>query len=214
VTTFPRTFTPRTSTWPAGPGVLESRGLSGKTQLRDTGAIGHAWSETYGPLLVNAHTVGDLAKAQAVAGWLAWLEQARARAVIFYLAHPQRRVLFGAGGGTPLVKGANQTGSALLIDGCPNGATIYEAGDILTIAGLNPVFANVADATVDGSGNATLAIEPPIPAGSSPADDAAITDNRTPGSVLFRARLVDIQKPDIVTAEYLVGLTLSFEEMP
>lgn len=214
MTDFTRTYQPRTATWPTGPSAMESIGLSGKTQLRDLGAMGHTWVETYGPLLLHAKSAGLAATAQAAQGWLAYLEQLRARGVIFTIAHPQRQMLFGAGGGTPLVKGGSQTGASLTIDGCPWSATIYKAGDIVTLDNLNPVFVLTADAAANGSGEATLAIEPPIPVGSSPADNAAVTDNRTPGSVKFTARLVSLSKPDINVAEYLDGLTLTFAEMP
>jgi hypothetical protein len=194
---------------------MEGVGLSGKTQLRDLGTIGHVWSESYPPLLVHAKSVALAATAQAVQGWLAFLEQAKARGTIFTLAHPQRQTLFGAGVGAPLVAGASQTGASLVTDGWTDGHNPQlKAGDIFTLAGLNPVFVLTADAPNTAAGATTLAIEPPIPAGSSPADDAALTINATPGSVLFRARLVAIQKPDISTVEYLVNLTLTFAEMP
>lgn len=215
MTAFPRTYWPAEATWPVGPAVMASRGLSGKTQLRDTGAIGRVWTETYAALPLYPWSAAVKAAAQATQGWLAWLEQARARGTIFQIAHPQRQTLFGAGGGTPLVKGANQVGSSLAIDGLPTTtAGVYKAGDILLISGLNPVIELVADCDSDGSGNGTLTIEPPIPAGSSPADNAPITTNATPGSVTFRARLVDLQRPNVIQAQYLVGLTLTFEEMP
>lgn len=215
MTAFPRLCWPQTATWPLGPSVMEGVGLSGKTQLRDLGAMGHTWSETYPPLLVHAKSVALAATAQAVQAWLALLEQAKARGTIYTIAHPQRQTVFGAGVGTPLVAGASQTGASLVTDGWTDGHDPQlKAGDILTIAGLNPVFVVTADAPNTAAGATTLSIEPPIPAGASPADDAALTINSTPGSVLFRVRLVAIQKPEISTAEYLAGLTLTFAEMP
>ena len=193
---------------------MSSRGLSGKTQLRDVGAIGHTWTEIYAALPLYPWSAAVTAEAQATQGWLAQLEQFRARGVIFTIVHPQRQKLFGAGGGTPLVNGANQTGASLATDGWPNTTTVLKAGDIINVGGLNPVVQVTADATTNGSGQVTLSIEPPIPVDSSPADNAAITTNATPGSVLFRARLADLQRPQIITAQYLVGLTLVFEEMP
>jgi hypothetical protein len=72
------------------------------------------------------------------------------------------------------VSGAGQTGSSLLVTGLGAAATVKK-GDVFTIAGVfgvNPQnrqttgvlrqFVVTADATADGSGNATLAIFPAI----------------------------------------------------
>ena len=95
--------------------------------------------------------------------------------------------------GTPLVNGANQTGSALVTDGWTAGSTL-KVGDIITITGVNKVnpqnrqdvgsqqqFVVTADATADSSGNMTISIYPAItPSGAfktvtaAPADNAAI----------------------------------------
>lgn len=107
----------------------------------------------------------------------------------------------GALGGTPLVNGANQTGSSLVTDGWTNTTGAVKKGDVFTIAGVyevNPLsrrstgelqqFVVGADATADGSGNMTISISPTLtPVDSlgnvvqfqtvtaSPANDAAIT---------------------------------------
>lgn len=96
----------------------------------------------------------------------------------------------------PLVKGASQSGSSLETDGWNNSVQVLNKGDIITVAGMNSVnpvsfrdngalrtFTVTADVTSDGSGNATIPIEPPINAdtespfqtvASLPANDAAI----------------------------------------
>lgn len=117
----------------------------------------------------------------------------------------------GAHGGTPLVNGgsqnvtyANATGDntqSLVTDGWTASAAVLKAGDVITLAGVyavNPVpgegstgktvmpylqeFTVTADATADGSGNATLTISPAIitsgpfqTVSAAPADNAAIT---------------------------------------
>lgn len=109
-------------------------------------------------------------------------------------------------GGTPLVNGGAQgvtyatvkdTGTqSLITDGwTASAAARVKAGDVFTIAGVydvNPVtkatlphlkmFTVVADASSDGSGNATLTISPPIVSSGAfqtvsavPADNAAMT---------------------------------------
>jgi len=100
----------------------------------------------------------------------------------------------GTQGGTPLVNGANQTGTSLVTDGWSANATI-KAGTVFTIAGVNAVhqetkvdygflkqFVVTADATADGLGAATLSISPSITTtgayqnvSAGPADNAALT---------------------------------------
>jgi hypothetical protein len=117
----------------------------------------------------------------------------------------------GAHGGTPLVNGASQNttyaasgdanAQSLVTDGWSLSTAVLKEGDVFTIAGVyavNPVpgegatgktampylqqFVVNADATSDGSGNATLSISPAIitsgpyqTVSAAPADNAAIT---------------------------------------
>jgi hypothetical protein len=71
--------------------------------------------------------------------------------------------------GTPLVNGASQTGTSLIVDGITG---IPQAGDVFKIAGVDLIYTVVTDASVS-SGAATLSINPALD--SSPADDAVIT---------------------------------------
>lgn len=97
-------------------------------------------------------------------------------------------------GGTPLVNGAGQSGSSLVIDGVTASQVITE-GTVFEIAGVDSVnnlsqndtqytanFRVTATATANGSGQVTLSIDPPITLSGSyqnvtnaPADNAAIT---------------------------------------
>ena len=84
--------------------------------------------------------------------------------------------------GSPLIKGASQTGNTLLIDGVPNNQTGYlKAGDYIQFGtGTGTRFHMVvADANSDGSGNASLEIEPALR--TSPSDNLAITVANTKG---------------------------------
>ena len=124
----------------------------------------------------------------------------------------------GALAGTPLINGASQNvtyatsanteSQSLITDGWTASTTIKE-GDVFTIAGVNAVnpkskvstgtlqqFVVRADATADGSGNATLTISPPIitsgayqTVSAAPADNAAITVVGS-GSTAYRQNLV------------------------
>ncbi len=77
----------------------------------------------------------------------------------------------GSAGGTPLVKGAAQTGKTLLVDGAPNSITNWlRADDQISIG--NQLYVLDEDVDTDGSGNATLTVSPRI--FIAPADDASI----------------------------------------
>ena len=95
---------------------------------------------------------------------------------------------------TPLVNGAGQTGSTLVVDGWASGATSLKKGDIFTVAGVfqvNPVsyastgqlqqFVVTADVS-DTSGEISIPISPAIitsgqlqTVSASPADNAVVT---------------------------------------
>lgn len=109
------------------------------------------------------------ADATLLQAWLAKLRGRANRALIHNFARPNVR---GTMTGTPLVNGAGQTGSSLVIDG--GGATkTLLAGDFFGVGGKLKMV--VADMTTDGSGNGTITFEPPIPLGQAPADNASIT---------------------------------------
>lgn len=95
---------------------------------------------------------------------------------------------------TPLVNGANQTGSSIITDGWGSATTSLKKGDIVTFGGVNAVnplskestgrlhqFVLTADAT-DTTGAVTLSISPAIVTSgalqnvsAAPADNAVIT---------------------------------------
>lgn len=93
----------------------------------------------------------------------------------------------GNHGGTPLVKGGDQTGSTLVIDGCTASTTDFlKEGDQFTIAGVYEIhpqtkqstgnlqtFVVKADVDSDGSGEATLTISPSINDGTLTTTNAA-----------------------------------------
>ena len=78
--------------------------------------------------------------------------------------------------GPVLVNGAGQTGSSLAVDGLPNSVVVFEIGDWISWpnAASRPQLHQItAQATSNGSGQATLAIVPPLR--GSPADNAVVT---------------------------------------
>tara|TARA_R110000787_G_scaffold241772_1_gene347943 strand:- start:606 stop:1202 length:597 start_codon:yes stop_codon:yes gene_type:complete len=91
----------------------------------------------------------------------------------------------GSPAGTPLVNGADQTGRSLVTNGWSNSIAIFKAADYLKIAGNDKVYMVTADVSSNGSGEASIAIEPALVA--SPANDAAITHSSVPFTVALRS---------------------------
>lgn len=88
--------------------------------------------------------------------------------------------LQGAGGGTPTVN--NQAGSPeelqtgsrnVVTQAWPNSTAVLKRGDFIQFGGHTKVYMVTADATSDGTGKVTIAIEPALIVG--PAHGAAIT---------------------------------------
>jgi len=122
----------------------------------------------------------------------------------FKIAQDQnvRQHTVGAYAGTPLVNGANQTGSSLTTDGWTSGASALAAGDVFTIAdvyAVNPQNRQstgqlqdfvVTAAISDTSGAKVISISPSITVSgafqtvnASPANDAAITVKGTASGI-------------------------------
>jgi len=84
----------------------------------------------------------------------------------------------GVPGGTPLVNGAHAADATarsdtLAVDGMTITTGTYLAGDVITVAGHSQTYTVLADATANGSGEATLSIAPGLQA--AVADNAAVT---------------------------------------
>lgn len=85
------------------------------------------------------------------------------------------RQVVGTVAGTPVVNGANQTGSNLITNGWTVTTSTLKQGDIIAVVGMdsvNPIsyrdtgayrtFVVTADATADGAGNMTIPVSPDI----------------------------------------------------
>jgi hypothetical protein len=193
-----RAFQPVDATLPDSIGSLTSWSQSGKSQHRTTQQVGRWWTETYGIMTASSATTR---------GFLADLRAKLRAGTIFTVQHPKMNTLLGAGGGTPLVNGASQLGSSVITDGWPNSTAILKAGDVLTIGALLNVFDVTADVSSNGSGQATISINPPMY--SSPADNGAIV---TSASVFFRVRLVAMDVPTVGVDGFYRGMQLTFRE--
>ena len=105
--------------------------------------------------------------------WLAFLISLRGRRGTFKMGDQDKKTIQGTATGTVLVRGAAQTGNAINLDGfTASRANVFLAGDYIQINSyLYMVSANV---TADGSGQATVYVEPSLRTGIE-----AINDNTT-----------------------------------
>lgn len=134
--------------------------LSGQTQTLEL--PGAKWKAT---LIITELSQSD------ARSFFAFLAKLRGRAGTFNLWDHSHPTPAGVASGTPVVYGAGQTGSQLLTNGWAiNTTDILKAGDYIQVGTELKIV--VADADSDGSGVATLEIEPPWR--SSPADAASI----------------------------------------
>lgn len=123
---------------------------------------GARWKATYSLPAMQRHKA---------AVWKAFFLALRGPVNTFYAYDPDNINPRGPAGGTPLVNGASQTGTNLIIDGCTPSAYFLFAGDYFNVNGELKMITQ--DILADGSGNATLVFEPYLR--SSPADNAVIT---------------------------------------
>lgn len=112
----------------------------------------------------------------------------------------------GTWSGTPLVKGAGQTGRSVIIDGFTHGqAGVAKAGDFIKFADTK-VYMITADANANGSGEATVSIEPGLIV--SPADNEPVVSS----NVAFTCALTTDTSELPLKPPVLADLSLSFME--
>ena len=141
--------------------------------------------------------------------WITFLRRLRGMYGTFLMGDPDAATPAGTAAsapGTPVVKGASQTGSYLVIDGAPAGSAGYLlSGDYIqlgtgTASRLHQVQ---EDAASDGSGNVTLNLWPDLR--TSPADNAAVVVSSAKGHF----RRADNSQPASANEASIYGLTFS-----
>ena len=144
--------------YPAG---FDSYGLSGKGQFSSTTQVGRTWFEKYPPKKYNN---------QNLWAFLSYINQLWRNRTLFTIAHYHRQTPFGTISGSPTVDGAGQTGSSITVSAITG---TLKHGDIIKFgSGVNIVYDVAADVA---NGATSIPISPPIFAGGSPANSAAIT---------------------------------------
>jgi len=199
--TLTRPIAPRFASWPLMPTGILDVGQSGRGVVRALANAGRVWTEEYSP---------DATTSLTFRGFLALAMQYYSQRTIVDVTHPDMETLLGAGGGTPLVQGA-QTGPSIITDGWPNSTTVLRGGDVVKFSGINLVFDVVGDVTSNGSGVATVLINPPSAA--TIADNAPLAVNSTPGTVKFRAVIEALSVPGSGPNRKLQGFALTFREL-
>lgn len=137
-------------------------------------------------------TLPKLTEAEA-RDWIAFLAACNGQQRSFYLGPSLFSTPSGNAGGTPLVRGASQTGSSLITDGWTGStANILKAGDFFQVE--NRLYMNLQNVSTNSGGEATLDISPPLR--SSPADNAPITTSSPKGIFVLESSNVPIMTLD------------------
>ncbi len=179
---------------------LQHLAQSGKLTTRSTTQVGRSWTETY---LVDVRDNNDRELMATVRNYLR-------NGTTFTITHRDHLTPKGAYGGSPLVAGANQTGATINLDAASGGVTNWaRAGDLVTFSGITLVYEVTANTNSDGGGLVALPIDPPIFAGSSPADNAPLTTT----AVAVTARVVAAQFPQTGASNHGL-LRVTFQESP
>lgn len=141
--------------------------------------------------------------------WIAWLLSLNGMSGSFLMGDPNRATPRGSAGtaaGTPVVNGADQTGSSLSIDGLPASVTGYlKAGDYIQLgAGASAnLFKVVVDVDTNSSGEATLDLWPNIL--TAPSDNAVVIVTSAKG----RWRLNSGQQDWSINNASIYGITFA-----
>ncbi len=203
---FPRTVPPARVTYPKVLGSLISIGQSGALQTRSEAAQGRAWQETWAALPAGSEDVQELITT------IENLYNTGATCTLtHYLLPGSGLAANGSGLGSPKVNGGGQSGTSLMTYGwTASEAGVMKAGDCFTVPGCDVLFRVTADAASDGSGLATVTIEPPIVSGSSPTNSGALTI----ASATLTAVVLDYTDASAGPDEFIGGLKVTFREAP
>lgn len=189
------------------PGPLQTVSQSRVVNTRSTIAAGRTWSETFEMLRAGDPTVEN---------FLSFLRRSWNRGLVFTIKHLQTpgsgEPPNGLGTSGVQVNGGGQTGDTISTTGWPASTSdVVVAGDMISIDGVGPTLEIYQNSDSDTDGNATLYINPPIFAGSAPADLAAVT---TTGVQLNATLRSEPNIPDVTNAFYYSGIELNFIEVP
>lgn len=201
---FPRTVLPEKVSSLKVVSGLRSTTQFGGSQLRGTSARGFEWTEVFNMLRSGDPDSEEL---------MAFVRNAWNRSQSFTIDVPNKPGSGfepnGTGSSGVTVSGGGQTGSTFNTTGWPvSTSNVVVAGDMISIAGVDHVFEVQANANSDGSGNATIEVNPPLYSGSSPSGGASITTT----NVQLSAFISSMEMPDTVDGFNYGPLNITFRE--
>ncbi len=155
--------------------TMVSRTISGRRQARQIAGQFFTMTATFPPMTRSEFAPID-----------AFIMKQRGQYETFTLVLPVLSTPQGAPAGTPLIRGADQTGRTVATDGWTGNVAIFKAGDYIKFD-HDKVYKVVADVTsnASSSANTPITIEPALI--SSPADNSAITHTNVPFTVSLTA---------------------------
>ena len=155
--------------------TMVSRTISGRRQARQIAGQFFTMTATFPPMTRSEFAPID-----------AFIMKQRGQYETFTLVLPVLSTPQGAPAGTPLIRGADQTGRTVATDGWTGNVAIFKAGDYIKFY-HDKVYKVVADVTsnASSSANTPITIEPALI--SSPADNSAITHTNVPFTVSLTA---------------------------
>ena len=135
---------------------------------------------------------------------MAFIMKQRSSKENFTIIPPELQDARGNVSGTVLVNGVHAVGDTTIDIDAMTGT--LKAGDFVKFASHNKVYMVVADATADGSNEATITIEPPLI--TALADDSVVTYDNVPFTVHLTN---DIQEFGAVSSDKDGNLLYQFE---
>ena len=130
----------------------------------------------------------------------AFIMKQRSQKETFQISLPDIKNAKGNVSGVVLVKNSHTAGDTTITVDAMTGT--LKAGDFVQFAGHNKVYMVVADATADGSNEATLTIEPPLR--SAVSDNAVVTYDGIEFTVRLTNDLQQFATDDIDTFKFEV----------
>lgn len=190
--TFPSTPKPQAMSWMLNQPAQNN--ISSWTGKRQVIASGRGWWEcqiTMPPIVGTANANQ----------WRAFL--AKTQGVVNDFQIPVDPTAQSALSNTVLTNGANQIGRSIATDGWPNSTTVLSAGQYVTIN--NQLLQLTADVVSNGSGQATLSVEPPV---RTPVADNSAVEYKNPYCLMYLT-----EKPAVsVEPGYVYSFSMSLRE--
>jgi len=190
--TLPSTPKPQTMSWRLL--MPTQANVSSWTGKRQVVASGRGWWEC-------DFNLPPIVGSTNINAWRAFVALARGTANDFYI--PVDPTAQSALSNTVRTNGTDQTGRAIATDGWPNSTTVLQAGQFVTIN--DQLLQVTSDVTSNGSGQATIAVEPPV---RQPVADNSVVEYKNPFCKMYMT-----EEPNIsVEPGYVYNISLRLRE--